>query len=262
MTSVSKSNDDPYSHLKPDVLARLNFELKQAEISYAPRFREVEALPDPAARKAKLEALQNSFTTKQSTIRKRYGVRLRNRRTRAEIEQERHRMSGATPGSDSTETPSAKRQRMDDGNLGEPTRVRSIGPDKESLSPHIPLIGISGGLEGSVAAETIRDPTTSFTSVNKPTPVQAPAGTSLSTLQRRGYRVSAHVGLKSPDVDSTSRRVGSDIAPSEIEDATPTESGSDSGSDSDEDSDEDGIPASLPPGSSGTGNAAQKARAA
>ncbi len=42
-------------------------------------------------RRVRLDGLRNSFGTKQSMIRKKYGVRLRERRTKAEIEAERLR---------------------------------------------------------------------------------------------------------------------------------------------------------------------------
>jgi hypothetical protein len=70
----------------------MNEELLAAEEKYAPRFAEANQIPDENARKAKIEGLRNSFGTKQSMIRKKYGVRLRERRTKAEIQAERERM--------------------------------------------------------------------------------------------------------------------------------------------------------------------------
>lgn len=70
----------------------MNQELQDAEIKYAPRFAEAEAIPDENERRAKIEGLRNSFGTKQSMIRKKYGVRLRERRTKAEIAAERERL--------------------------------------------------------------------------------------------------------------------------------------------------------------------------
>lgn len=70
-------------------------ELREAEINFGERMRQASLLHDPEKR-AKLDGLANSFGTKQSMIRKKYGVRLRNRRTKAEIQQERDRMQYKT----------------------------------------------------------------------------------------------------------------------------------------------------------------------
>jgi hypothetical protein len=70
----------------------MNEELRQAEQKYAPRFAEAEKIADENLRRARIEALRNTFATKQSMIRKKFGVRLRERRTKAEIMAERERM--------------------------------------------------------------------------------------------------------------------------------------------------------------------------
>lgn len=70
----------------------MNAELQAAEAKYAPRFAEAEQIPDENQRRARIEGLRNSFGTKQSMIRKKYGVRLRERRTKAEITAERERL--------------------------------------------------------------------------------------------------------------------------------------------------------------------------
>lgn len=87
---------DPYAHLSPEQLAAMQEELRLAELSYGERFRQANALPDAAERKTRLDGLANSFGTKQSLIRKKYGVRLRMRRTKAEIQAERDRMQYKT----------------------------------------------------------------------------------------------------------------------------------------------------------------------
>lgn len=70
----------------------MNDELKAAEEKYAPRFAEANLIADENLRRMKIEGLRNSFGTKQSMIRKKYGVRLRERRTKAEIFAERERL--------------------------------------------------------------------------------------------------------------------------------------------------------------------------
>lgn len=86
------SGADPYAHLTPEQRASLNEELRQAEITFAERFRQADAIKDPNERRVRLDGLRNSFGTKQSIIRKKYGVKLRERRTKAEIDAERARM--------------------------------------------------------------------------------------------------------------------------------------------------------------------------
>ena len=87
---------DPYAHLSPEQLAAMQEELRLAELSYGERFRQANAIKDAAERKTRLDGLSNSFGTKQSLIRKKYGVRLRMRRTKAEIQAERDRMQYKT----------------------------------------------------------------------------------------------------------------------------------------------------------------------
>lgn len=70
----------------------MDADLKEAEAKFAPRFAEAYAIPDENERRIKIEGLRNSFGTKQSMIRKKYGVRLRQRRTKAEIQAEEARI--------------------------------------------------------------------------------------------------------------------------------------------------------------------------
>ncbi len=109
---------DPYGHLTDQQRQLMNEELAAAEQKYAPKFAEAELIIDEAARKARLEGLRNSFGTKQSMIRKKFGVRLRERRTKAEIMAERERMG-------------LRRAERDQGR-------GSVGPASAAL-PHAPL---------------------------------------------------------------------------------------------------------------------------
>ncbi|KAL2267065.1 hypothetical protein VTJ83DRAFT_4342 [Remersonia thermophila] len=86
------SPNDPYAHLTPEMREQMEQELRDAELKYAPRFQEAQQIPDEEQRRQKLDGLRNSFGTKQSMIRKKYGVRLRERRTKAEIIAEKERM--------------------------------------------------------------------------------------------------------------------------------------------------------------------------
>lgn len=92
--AVTKTSNpgDPYAHLTDEQLAMMDADLKEAEKKFAPRFADAYAIPDENERRIKVEGLRNSFGTKQSMIRKKYGVRLRQRRTKAEIQAEEERM--------------------------------------------------------------------------------------------------------------------------------------------------------------------------
>lgn len=92
----SHNGADPYAHLSPEQLTAMREELREAEIKFAERFRQANLISDEAEKKSRLDALGNSFSTKQSLIRKKYGVRLRMRRTKTEIIAERDRMSYKT----------------------------------------------------------------------------------------------------------------------------------------------------------------------
>lgn len=100
-------------------------ELRDAELKYTAKFQDAELIPDPDERRIKLDGLRNSFGTKQSMIRKKYGVRLRERRRKAEIQAERDRM-GVGPKATPTSTPSTvpARRSLDTSNRT-PTPVKS-----------------------------------------------------------------------------------------------------------------------------------------
>lgn len=211
-------------------------ELRQNEASFTPRFHEADLIKDAAERKLRIDSLHNSFSTKQSIIRKKYGVRLRVRRTRAEIEGERERLGlKHTSPSQTADMPSNKRQRTDQDASGP-------SPKQESPSKHLAVSDINSGLGGSSATAALSDPTS-----------QGAPQNSLSTYQLKGYRVSSsNVPQRSPtsatSVHSPSDQLrGSASAPVVLD----GDCGGDS-SDGDSDSDEE-IPASLPPGGKKTG---------
>ncbi|KAI1810998.1 hypothetical protein GGS20DRAFT_579435 [Poronia punctata] len=236
-SSPGSSQDDPYAHLSPELKAALMWELQQAELSHAPRFKEAEAIADPEQRRLKIESLQNTFSTKQSVIRRKYGVRLRKRRTAMEIDIERVRMGIAgkrlmefSPDSES------KRRKSDSDQDAAPRVLQShtpIPPPSNHLaipppSNHLAVSKMTAGLGGSVATAATADPTT--------------PQNSLSSLQRKGYRVSSHVSRPSQTTQSDAspvdtRRSGSASAPVVLDDSSE---------ESDDTADED-IPATLPP---------------
>ncbi|KAH6648533.1 hypothetical protein BKA67DRAFT_367030 [Truncatella angustata] len=272
-SSAGAFSDDPYAHLTPQTRARLDDELLAAEQSYAPRFKALEAVADLKERKDKMDGLQNSFSTKQSIIRKKYGVRLRKRRTAAEIDAERIRIQqwGSTP--------SGKRQRIDSG-AGSPAvwRVTQQQPPSPTppasttppavrvpLSNQTPVADMSSAELRDISATAA---TTDFTIASSENTIpRAPApGRSLSSMQRSGYRISTHNSRHSVSAEQTPEpeeqeppAVRSDVAidpPTESQTPSmqpPKRNGSatepfvlDESSSEDSDSDED-IPAHVPP---------------
>ncbi len=213
-------------------MQEMNEELQAAEEKYQPRFAEANLIADEAQRKMRLEGLRNSFGTKQSMIRKKYGVRLRERRTKAEIQAEKERLGikraekekatiaaaradaaprpAAPSGWTAANTPranpgwedhDAKRRRTDEAG-GYQTPYRTLAhetPTRKTLS----VSEMGGGLAGSAATAAMHDPTL-------PPPSQPSR-----VYEQSGARVEIHEPTHPADARSRS------------ESATPT--GSDAG---------------------------------
>ncbi|KAM0341334.1 hypothetical protein ACHAPU_010077 [Fusarium lateritium] len=215
------SGRDPYSHLNPQALKEFNDDMKSAEEKYGGLMKEAMLLAEPE-RSKRLAGLKNSYNTKQSTTRKKYGIRLRERRTKGEIEAEEARLMGtpsgnATP-SNGTPAPDGesrpKKRPRTDNNDGMPPLT---GPDEGLDSPRkrVPVSEM-GGLSGSQATAELTDPTAHL---NPTQPRYVPSSQSGPSHHNR-----AHLGATEDD-------------PMSIDD-------DDDSSDSDSDSDGD-IPASI-----------------
>ncbi|KAM5355960.1 hypothetical protein ACJ41O_002606 [Fusarium nematophilum] len=224
---------DPYAHLTNEQRTKFEEEMKEAEERYGKLMREATLLSEPE-KSRQLASLKNCYNTKQSTTRKRYGIRLRERRTKAEIAAERSRLLGSpsgsstparsTPARDSDARP-IKRARAN--TEGQPTTTANASQE-ESPRKRVPVSEM-GGLSGSSATAELTDPTT-YLSPSQPRYVpQKPAST--SNQQSEMATTADHI-----------RRGGSMDDPMAIDD----DSDSDSGSDSDSDSDNGDIPATLP----------------
>ncbi|KAI1107852.1 hypothetical protein F4804DRAFT_296135 [Jackrogersella minutella] len=265
--SMSKDHD-PYAHLTSATKTRLEQELRQAELAYTFRFEEARTIEDLAQRQVKVEGLQNSFSTKQSIIRKKYGVRLRNRRTKAEIDNERQRMGWKHGGQNQPDgTPSAKRQRTDDG----PSQLSPLeapsGGDPEPPGNHLTVSDMNAGLGGSSATAAMTDPTlpksSSVSSSSQHSQLQElaesslsslleknthapdePAQNSLSSLQKKGYRVSSHLSHSNHVSPTDTTMEESTPQPSNSASAPIIVDDNEDSTDTDSDGD---IPASMPP---------------
>ncbi|KAF9769413.1 hypothetical protein IL306_013172 [Fusarium sp. DS 682] len=232
-TPIRDSGRDPYAHLNPEQLKEFNNIMKRAEEKYGGLMKAAMLLSEPE-RSKKLASLKNSYNTKQSTTRKKFGIRLRERRTRGEIEAEEARLIGTPSG---TATPSQataasdsnfrskKRARTDDEQL--PSSNVTNG-NQESPQKRVPVSEM-GGLSGSSATAELTDPTTY-----------------LNPAQPR-YAPPKAVALSNPpralaSLERTRRSIeGTREDPMSIDDDDDSETDSDSDSDSDGD-----IPATIP----------------
>jgi hypothetical protein len=189
--------------------------LREAEIAYAPRFQEAEAIEDPELKQKKLDSLRNTFGTKQSIIRKKYGVRLRERRTKAEIQAERERMGLPTETAPSTQPPTqyshspipAPAYGHQQTSTASAWAAANKRPAKTSdqvspankrqrseidLGPTTKVSEMAGGLSASAADAAMHDPTV-------PSPQRAASSAPLSssepsiTYEQSGARVEVHL---------------------------------------------------------------------
>ncbi|KAM0427578.1 hypothetical protein ACHAPT_007539 [Fusarium lateritium] len=221
---------DPYAHLTQQ--ARMEFEqrMKEAEERYGKMMRDAMELPE-GERAQRLASLKNSYNTKQSTTRKKYGIRLRERRTKEQIAAEQARLfhpnGTATPTHDNESRPN-KRARTD---TEEPSAAAANG-NQDSPRKRVPVSEM-GGLSGSQATAELTDPTVH---INPTQPRYVPPKPSVGT------------GRQQPTMSETPDRArqGADASLGDTQDDPMSIDDDDSDTDSDSDSDDDDIPATLP----------------
>jgi hypothetical protein len=231
-TPSRDSGRDPYAHLSPEDLNRFNDIMKSAEAKYGGLMKDAMLLDEPE-RSKRLASLKNSYNTKQSTTRKKFGIRLRERRTRGEIEAEEARLIGTPSG---TATPpqatatsdgdfhSRKRARTDDDQLPSSS---AINRTQESPQKRVPVSEM-GGLSGSSATAELTDPTAYL---NPAQPRYA-----LSKAAARGDQ---------PKAFGSAERSRTSMGGT-LDDPMSIDDDDDSETDSDNDSDSDGdIPATI-----------------
>ncbi|KAJ4164259.1 hypothetical protein LMH87_005940 [Akanthomyces muscarius] len=91
------SSKDPYGHLSPNSRQAFDTAMSIVEHKFAEEMKKAMKLPADAQR-AEIARVKNLFNNKQSMTRKKFGIRLRERRSRAEIEDERTRMLSSRSG--------------------------------------------------------------------------------------------------------------------------------------------------------------------
>ncbi|UNI21135.1 hypothetical protein JDV02_007151 [Purpureocillium takamizusanense] len=206
--------DDPYAKLTPQQRRDFEHDMRQAEEKYGGLMKEAMKLPE-AEREKELAKLKNSYNTKQSTTRKKYGIRLRQRRSNAEVEAERTRLLG--PAKDvawPTATPVKRPYPDDETPL---STQQGHEPQSDGSTPRrkrVPVTEMGGGLAGAAATAEHTDPTAYLTA-------SQPRFPAASQTQRPQHH---EAGAKGTSDD-----------PMEIDDDDSSGSSTDSDSDDDED---------------------------
>ncbi|KXH50943.1 hypothetical protein CSAL01_04808 [Colletotrichum salicis] len=203
------------AHLTVHQIETLKGELQLAEEQFKMKIDAAQkAGGDPDELQKKLAGFKNSYACKQSTIRKKYGIKLRQRRNREEMEAERQRMGMPDGVPRMIPTPNKeghadKRARLNgEGDASTTQTSRNVTPIQT-----VAVTDMANGLNGSNATAAIQDPTASMS--QPPTSAQPMASQPVasrpppSTYHQGNYRVEVHVpspskkvGIAAPDESS------------------------------------------------------------
>ncbi|KFA46995.1 hypothetical protein S40293_08998 [Stachybotrys chartarum IBT 40293] len=160
--SQTGSVKDPYASLTPEQRTGLENEMRAVEEHYGSLMRAAMALPGEQ-QAGELARIKNQYNTKQSMTRKKYGIRLRERRSKSQLDAEQNRLFAASGGLPSTPGgPSRKRPRSDTGTGSfkePPPQGSQQPPSMGQTAPLAPLSQMNGGLSGSTATAELTDPT-------------------------------------------------------------------------------------------------------
>ncbi|KAH7171075.1 hypothetical protein EDB81DRAFT_189300 [Dactylonectria macrodidyma] len=217
-TGVSTPSSDPYSKLSPDQRANFEKEMKDAEEHYGALMKAAMQLEQPDQDK-QLAALKNRYNTKQSNTRKKYGIRLRERRSKAQIDAERTRLFGIPDGPSLSgrggAPPASKKART--GENGQSVVTAQANVSRGGTSWNNTAVAERGGSSGPPSTSNPNDP--------------------VGSVQRPHENQSVRVGEQAPGHIHSPQPRGTQDEPLSIDDDDSSDSESDSGDD---------IPASLP----------------
>lgn len=149
------SEQEALSSISPTARTNLQKEMLAAEQNYTKRAADAMTIADQAERDDKLAKLKASFQSKQSLIRKKYGIRLRGRRTRAVMEAEQMRLSQKAQNNSSRDPAAATIQISSSDEDGMDQSGLNVSP---SMRPD-DSIKAQSGLSGSAATAETQDPT-------------------------------------------------------------------------------------------------------
>ena len=136
--------------------------MTQVETQFGKQMQEALKLPEPE-RTAQFAKLKNRYNTKQSTTRKKYGIRLREKRTKEDIEAERVRLLGPD-GADIWMDMEHKARGLKPGHEGTPIPASGGQTPGTKSSPQRPAQKDIGGLGISAGPAEATDPTTQMDS--------------------------------------------------------------------------------------------------
>lgn len=132
-------SDPVYAHLTAEQRQKFAEEMRQVEEKYNFQMNVAMKIENSSEREDELARLKNRQNNKQSMTRKKYGVRLRERRTRAEIQNERSRLV-------EQEDSASKRSRTDSSTPNMPSK-------------RVLMSDMAGGLSASASTAELHDPT-------------------------------------------------------------------------------------------------------
>lgn len=95
LSSDGQANRDPYSHLTPEQRRDFDAEMARTLAQFETQVAKYAHLP-PEQQRPEILRLKNGLKTKESLTRKKYGIRLRERRSKQEVEEERTRLLGSS----------------------------------------------------------------------------------------------------------------------------------------------------------------------
>lgn len=175
---------DPYASLTPEQRTGFENEMRAVEEHYGGLMRAAMALPGEQ-QAGELARIRNQYNTKQSMTRKKYGIRLRERRSKSQLDAEQSRLFAASGGLPSTPGgPPRKRPRSETGtsSFKEPPPQGSQQPPSMShAAPLAPLSQMNGGLSGSTATAELTDPTAHVRSASpRPVPLLSHQASAMS----------------------------------------------------------------------------------
>ncbi|KAK2001014.1 hypothetical protein LX36DRAFT_653843 [Colletotrichum falcatum] len=197
------------AHLTAPQIQALKEELRLAEESFKIKINDTQrAGGDADEMQKKLTSLRNSYACKQSTIRKKYNIKLRQRRGREEMENERVRMGIPDQVSRAFGTPSKdahadKRARIN-GNGDAMTTAAAPDSPREPPIKTVAVTEMGNGLNGSNATVATEDPTASAPQPARPRSSQGHPSRPSSSYEQNGYRTGVHVPSPSKKPNSAS----------------------------------------------------------
>ncbi|KAK2005611.1 hypothetical protein LZ32DRAFT_633489 [Colletotrichum eremochloae] len=186
------------AHLTATQVHALKEELRIAEENFKIKINDTQrAGGDPGEVQKRLTSLRNSYACKQSTIRKKYNIKLRQRRGREAMENERARMGipsqvPRTLGTPTRDVHADKRARIN-GNGDATTTMATEASQQDMPIKTVPVTEMGNGLNGSNATAATQDPTLNVSQPARPRSMQGEPRQPSSSYQQNGYHVEVHV---------------------------------------------------------------------